>query len=168
MNGRLSMSVASGSNPAARREASDAIVTMRDGAELALRFPLPKLFVDGLTVEKKVMVRLRYADGGGSRPLTIGWLPVGVGPLLGFEGTLGATPDSESTCRLTIAGSYTPPGGIAGVVFDQFIGVHIANATVTALVLSEDHAPAKIVVREVDVMPGGPGVELRWNGEALL
>jgi hypothetical protein len=104
-----------------------------NGAELALRFPLPKLFVDGLTVEKKVMVRLRYTDRGGSRPLTIGWQPLGVGPLPGFEGTLGATPESESTCRLTIAGSYTPPGGIAGVVFDQLIGVRIANATVTAL-----------------------------------
>ncbi len=41
------------------------------------------------------------------------------------------------------------------------------RATVSALVLGEDHAPAKLVTREVDVPVGGPGVELRWEGGAL-
>jgi uncharacterized membrane protein len=103
------------------------------GAELALRFPLPRLFVDGLTVEKKVSVQLQYMAGTGNHPLTIAWQPVGSGPVPSFEGTLAAAPDTETACRLTIAGSYTPPGGIAGIVFDQLIGVRIANATVSAL-----------------------------------
>jgi tetratricopeptide (TPR) repeat protein len=62
-------------------------------------------------------------------------------------------------------------GGVARIRLRRSAGLSAGRptrATVTALVLSEDHAPAKIVVREVDVMPGGQGVELRWNGEALL
>jgi hypothetical protein len=42
------------------------------------------------------------------------------------------------------------------------------HATVTALVLGDDRASAKLVTREVDVGPGGTGVELQWNGESLL
>jgi hypothetical protein len=42
------------------------------------------------------------------------------------------------------------------------------RATVTALVLTEDRAATKIVVRDVDVATGGKGVELRWDGETLL
>jgi len=104
-----------------------------NGAELALRFPLPRFILDGLTLEKRVIVRLVYTAGGGSHPLTLAWQPVGSGPLPSFAGTLEAAPQSETTCRLTIAGSYTPPGGIAGIVFDQLIGVRIAGATLAAL-----------------------------------
>jgi len=43
-----------------------------------------------------------------------------------------------------------------------------AHATVTALVLTEDRAATRMVVRDVDVAPGGKGVELRWDGETLL
>jgi hypothetical protein len=42
------------------------------------------------------------------------------------------------------------------------------HATVTALMLNEDRSATKLVVREVDVATGGPGVELRWDGETLL
>jgi hypothetical protein len=111
------------------------------GAELALRFPLPGLILDGLTLEKRVLVQLAYnARGSGEHALTIGWQPVGRGPLPSFAGTLAATPETERTCRLTMAGSYTPPGGIAGVVFDQLIGVRIAHATIAALLEQFKHA----------------------------
>jgi hypothetical protein len=104
------------------------------GAELALRFPLPHILVGELTLEKRVRVELEYTPGGGSgRPMTIAWHPLGKGPVPSFSGTLGATPQTEATCTLTIEGRYTPPGGIAGVVFDQLIGVRIANATIAAL-----------------------------------
>jgi uncharacterized protein YegL len=43
-----------------------------------------------------------------------------------------------------------------------------ARATVTALVLTEDRAAVKVVVRDVDVAIGGRGVELLWDGETLL
>jgi hypothetical protein len=105
------------------------------GAELALRFPLPKLFVDGLTIEKRVVVHLRYNRGGSpSDSLAIGWEPLGDGAALpSFDGTLVAQPETEGSCRLTILGGYTPPGGIAGLLFDRLIGFRIANATVGAL-----------------------------------
>jgi hypothetical protein len=105
------------------------------GAELALRFPLPKLFVDGLTIEKRVVVQLRSTGGGsGKDSLAFGWEPQGAGTSLpSFEGTLLAVPEAEATCRLTILGAYTPPGGIAGLFFDRLIGYRIANATVAAL-----------------------------------
>jgi hypothetical protein len=103
------------------------------GAELALRFPLPRFIVDGLTLEKRVLVHLSYSGGSGDHPLTIGWQPVGKGPLPSFDGTLAATPESEATCRLTIGGAYAPPGGVPGAIFDELIGVRIARATLAAL-----------------------------------
>jgi tetratricopeptide (TPR) repeat protein len=42
------------------------------------------------------------------------------------------------------------------------------HATVTALVLGEDRASAKLVTRDVVVAAGDDGVELQWNGESLL
>jgi hypothetical protein len=104
------------------------------GADLALRFPLPRFIIDGLTLEKRVIVHITYTAGGdGDHPLIIAWEPAGSGPLPSFTGTLGATSDNDATCRLTIGGSYTPPGGIAGVLFDQLVGVRIAGATLAAL-----------------------------------
>ena len=41
------------------------------------------------------------------------------------------------------------------------------RATVTALVLGENHAVTRLVTREVDVPIGGPGVEVRWEGGTL-
>jgi uncharacterized membrane protein len=105
------------------------------GADLALRFPLPKLFIDGLTLEKRVVVHLHYNRGaGGGESLAIGWEPLGEGASLpSFDGTLAATAETEASCRLTILGGYTPPGGIAGILFDCLIGYRIANATIAAL-----------------------------------
>lgn len=104
------------------------------GAELALRFPLPRFIVDGLTLEKRVLVHLRFDAGSGTdHALTIEWKPLGRGPLPSFRGTLAATPRTEATCSLAVAGSYTPPGGIAGMAFDRVIGGRIANATIDAL-----------------------------------
>jgi tetratricopeptide (TPR) repeat protein len=42
------------------------------------------------------------------------------------------------------------------------------HATVTALILGEDRASAKLVTRDVVVVGGDDGVELQWNGESLL
>ncbi len=104
------------------------------GAALALRFPLPKFFIDGLTLEKRVVVHLRYTGGSATQALAIGWEPLGEGTSLpSFEGTLVASPETESSCRLTILGAYTPPGGIAGMLFDRLIGFRIATATIAAL-----------------------------------
>jgi hypothetical protein len=104
------------------------------GAELALRFPLPKIFIDGLTLEKRVIVHLRYNRGAGGESLAIGWEPLGEGASLpSFDGTLVAAPETEATCRLTILGGYMPPGGMLGILFDRLIGYRIAHATIAAL-----------------------------------
>jgi hypothetical protein len=96
------------------------------GAELALRFPLPRFIVEGLTLEKRVMVHLDYERGGATNhALTIEWQPVGRGPLPSFDGNLTASPETD--------GKYTPPGGTAGAAFDRVIGGRIANATISAL-----------------------------------
>lgn len=107
----------------------------RGGAELALRFPLPNILIDGLTLEKRVIVNLHYNRGtGGSESLAIAWEPLGKATSLpSFEGAIVASPESEATCRLTILGGYEPPGGPAGILFDRLIGFRIANATIAAL-----------------------------------
>jgi hypothetical protein len=106
-----------------------------NGAQLALRFPLPRFIIDGLTLEKRVLVRLKYTASSSSsdHPLMIDWQPLGNGPLPAFTGTLAATQQTDTRCTLAIDGSYLPPGGPAGAIFDQLIGVRIANATITAL-----------------------------------
>jgi hypothetical protein len=40
---------------------------------------------------------------------------------------------ASAQALLTILGAYTPPGGVAGLLFDRLIGCGIANATVAAL-----------------------------------
>ncbi len=105
------------------------------GAELALRFPLPRFLVEGLTLEKRVRIHLSFDPGAsGNHTLTIEWKPLGRGPLPSFFGTVAATPEGESACRLTIDGRYTPPGGVAGIAFDAVIGGRIASATLMALI----------------------------------
>ncbi len=117
------------------------------GAQLALRFPLPRFIVDGLTIEKRVTVQLAYQPernisasashdtpvGADEHRLTISWQPTGTGPLPSFEGSVTATERSADTATLTVSGAYTPPGGIAGTLFDELIGVRIARATLAAL-----------------------------------
>ena len=51
-----------------------------------------------------------------------------------FEGELTVRADETyETSRLELRGSYQPPGGIAGAVFDLAAGAHIASATAQAL-----------------------------------
>lgn len=47
------------------------------------------------------------------------------------------------------------------------VPVRPTRATVAVLVLADDRAASRLVTRDVDVR-SGDGVELRWNGEALL
>jgi hypothetical protein len=103
-------------------------------AVLALRFPLPRFVVEGLTIEKRVTVQLHYKPGGpDGHHLTLSWQPIGSGPIPSFDGSVTANADSETTSTLTISGAYAPPGGVVGAVFDELIGVRIARATLAAL-----------------------------------
>lgn len=58
--------------------------------------------------------------------LDLHWQSLDSGPYPVFTGTLRAEPIDARSCRLEIAGAYTPPGGIAGIAFDAVIGHGIA------------------------------------------
>jgi hypothetical protein len=58
------------------------------------------------------------------------WRPEGGGPFPDFDGTLKIVPDEDySACWLALDGTYLPPGGIAGKLFDVAVGRRIAHAT---------------------------------------
>ena len=102
-------------------------------ASLALRFPLPDAFVRGLTVEKSVSLAIAYAQDGEGNDVAISWKPAGTRALPEFSGRLSTSAETQESCRLTLAGGYLPPGGVAGALFDSLIGVRIARATILAL-----------------------------------
>jgi Ca-activated chloride channel family protein len=49
----------------------------------------------------------------------------------------------------------------------SLVGARPTRGLVTALVLGSDRAQARLVTREVDIVAGDKGTELRWNGEAF-
>jgi hypothetical protein len=106
-----------------------------EGDEISLRFPLPSIVIDGLTLEKRVRLIFHASapTGNHEQSLTFGWRPLGTKSLPDFDGTLHATDEQNSHCRLVIGGTYTPPGGSAGMLFDRLIGGRISAATLTAL-----------------------------------
>jgi len=106
-----------------------------EGDEISLRFPLPSIIIDGLTLEKRVRLifHASAATGNHEQSLIFGWRPLGTKSLPDFNGTLSATDEHTNQCRLIIAGTYTPPGGSVGMLFDRLIGSRISSATLTAL-----------------------------------
>jgi len=98
--------------------------------DLALRAP----GLGGLTLEKAVDADVRYVAGRGApTTLAIAWRPRNSGAFPRFRGTLTATADGAERCRLSLAGSYVPPGGIAGRAFNALVGQRIARATLDDL-----------------------------------
>jgi hypothetical protein len=58
------------------------------------------------------------------------WRPAGGGPFPDFDGTLKIVADEDyNACWLALDGTYVPPGGIAGRLFDVAVGTRIAHAT---------------------------------------
>lgn len=104
------------------------------GATLALRFGLPKFPIEGLTLEKSVALILDYRTAAAApNGLAFGWQPDDRSALPSFGGTISALARGDDACSLTVAGSYTPPGGAFGAIFDRLVGLHIARATLAAL-----------------------------------
>jgi hypothetical protein len=100
---------------------------------LHLRAPLADLGIPGgVELQRDVVAAVSPSAGGDAdrAGIAITWEPQGGGPFPTFTGTLFADPaDTGEECSLCIAGSYQPPGGIAGDVFDGAIGFWIARAT---------------------------------------
>lgn len=106
-------------------------------ARLRLRVPLRGILgLPDAEVERDVLVTVSRArdDQNINDVLRIHWEPVGGGPFPTFDGTLatwgGQEPDRESFAE--VDGSYEPPLGEVGLIFDEAIGREIAHRTARA------------------------------------
>ena len=112
-------------------EVSDRLYAHFDGGDAV--FPLRVRFGD-LTVERDVNFHLKTKPAyPGYRLLDLSWTPKDGGPYPSFSGTLSVAEDAIGWSRIEIDGSYRPPFGIAGAVFDAAIGQRIAQATASEL-----------------------------------
>ena len=99
---------------------------------LTLRAPLqvPRMSVE-LALERSVRICVERGPAlGKGRPLYVRWSADAGGPFPTFVGTLEVEADEDyASSRLALAGTYEPPLGLAGKVFDAVLGHHIALAT---------------------------------------
>ena len=96
-----------------------------------LRVPIPGRDGDSF-VEKDVSVT--YGVGIDplhfDQPWTVHWKPADGGPFPDFNGTLTVRADEDyTTCALELRGTYEPPLGVPGALFDTVLGSRIASAT---------------------------------------
>jgi len=105
----------------------------KDGADYHLQLVVPgaTIGVPGMTMEKDVRLRLLRERGPNQTIVfALHWAPENGGPYPEFDGSLVVEQDETyETCRLRLRGTYEPPLGIAGKVFDVAIGSRIAGAT---------------------------------------
>ncbi len=97
-----------------------------------LRVPFPPADGSGPSIEKDVTVT--YGVGKDplhfDQPWTVDWTPANGGPFPTFDGTLTVRADEDyTTCALELRGTYEPPLGIPGTMFDSVLGSRIASAT---------------------------------------
>jgi hypothetical protein len=109
----------------------------KDGvARIRLRVP-----TDGatreLSIDRAVRVEARRTRGEASLNdlMLIRWMPEGTGIFPTFEGVLivATSDDGANVSSIELDGTYTPPFGSAGQVFDAIIGRRIAEATAREL-----------------------------------
>jgi hypothetical protein len=101
-----------------------------------LRMPLAALGIPGgVTLDRRVVASIAPAPINGSEhPLSLSWKAEGSDAFPEFRGTVrvvDSTRDEDSV--LVISGTYRPPGGFAGRVFDATVGARIARATLDDL-----------------------------------
>ena len=100
----------------------------KDGvSRIRLRVPAdgPAL---GLSIDRAVRIEAHpIADG---TALRITWMPEGTTIFPTFQGTLAIWRDDDpSVTQIELDGTYEPPFGAAGQIFDAAIGQRIAQAT---------------------------------------
>jgi hypothetical protein len=106
----------------------------RDGiARLRLRVPTDGAKHGyGISFDREVRVEARQTNDA-ERPcdfIEIAWMPEGTLVLPRFDGKLSVCANSNpDACYIELDGSYTPPFGAAGQIFDAAIGHRIAQAT---------------------------------------
>ena len=97
-----------------------------------LRVPFPVRDGSGPSIEKDVTVT--YGVGKDplhfDQPWALHWTPTNGGAFPEFNGTLTVRADEDyTTCALELRGTYEPPLGIPGTMFDSVLGSRIASAT---------------------------------------
>jgi hypothetical protein len=101
--------------------------------QFGLRVPLGTV-ASGLTIDKPVTFQLAYVKNpSGEHALEISWRTPESKAFPHFSGCFAATPEGENTCRLSLTGSYSAPGGVAGSIFDAAVGKRIARSTIEGL-----------------------------------
>jgi hypothetical protein len=107
-----------------------ASLPVRDGkATVALR-----VTVGDLVVERRADLSLKHSHAmPGYEIMEIPWAAHDGGPYPVFFGTLSVEEGVGNFCRFDLDGSYAPPLGLAGVVFDAVVGHHIAVEAARAL-----------------------------------
>ena len=85
----------------------------------------------GISLDRDVRIEVRRRrEPGLPDAIEISWRPEGMLVFPSFEGTLAICSESDrNVSRLELEGSYTPPFGVAGMLFDAAIGHRIAQAT---------------------------------------
>jgi hypothetical protein len=80
----------------------------------------------------------------------VSWKDAQDGPYPHFSGTLEVESDEDyGASWIALDGTYAPPGGIGGRVFDAMIGSRIADATARTLLLEiRDEAERHFAVEE--------------------
>ncbi|HMF29646.1 MAG TPA: hypothetical protein VKE42_12780 [Candidatus Cybelea sp.] len=102
----------------------------KDGvSRLRLRVPTDGR-ARGLSIDREVCVEARRTRGEASLNdlMLITWVPEGTGVFPAFEGIL-IVRSENGTSSIELDGTYTPPFGAAGQVFDATIGHRIAEST---------------------------------------
>jgi hypothetical protein len=87
-----------------------------------------------LRLERDVDFHLKSKPGyPGYRLLDVSWEPKDGGPYPTFKGLLSVAQEAIGWSRIDIDGTYQPPFGIAGAVFDAAVGQRIAQGAATEL-----------------------------------
>lgn len=105
------------------------------GSTLRLAAPGAGVGIEGFALAHDVEATFRRHPGPNfSVVFDVHWESADGGPYPVFDGQLiVAADETYESCRLTLEGSYTPPGKVAGAAFDAVLGSKIASATAKEL-----------------------------------
>jgi hypothetical protein len=133
-----------------------------EGNETTLHLTVPGL-PRGVTLEHDVLATFvregRWKSWNDAAELS--WHADGGGPFPTFHGELKILADEDyNSAILAIKGSYTPPGGAAGRVFDATLGRKIAHGTAQQLLRELKSAVEEYHVDEERTRASAPSSKL--------
>jgi hypothetical protein len=96
---------------------------------LKLRVPIEVIGHPGADIDHYVVTTIGWVKTGQLESgVTIVWKPESPASFPTFAGFLFAEPEGEERSTLTLVGTFTPPSGLGGGLFDGAIGAWIARA----------------------------------------